>query len=113
MESITVNIKRDGAITGSAVPYYIFINGTEVGKLPVGKKLTVQIPSDKKSILVANQGKSALMPHKIKGQVILHPEYCHNSEINCTIKTQFKIAGLASFGWLQPMGETVITVDYK
>ena len=113
MGNITLIIRRDGSFAGAAVPYHIFINGTEVGALAVGKKMTVQIPADKKTILVANQGKSRLMPHKIMGQVILHPEYCQNSEINCTIYTRSKIAGLASFGWLQPMGETEITVDYK
>lgn len=113
MESITLNIRRDGALTGAAVPYHIFINGTEVGTLAIGKRMTIQIPADKKTILAANQGKGTLMPHQAKGQVILHPEYCHNSEINCTIKTRFKIAGFASFGWLQPIGETEITVDYK
>ena len=113
MDSVTLNIRRDGSLAGAAVPYYIFINGMEVGALAVGKKLAVQIPADKKSILVASQGKNTLMPHQIKGQVILHPEYCEKAEINCIIKTRFKIAGLASFGWLQPIGETEITVDYK
>ena len=43
MGNITLIIRRDGSFTGAAVPYHIFIYGTEVGALAVGRGFCVEI----------------------------------------------------------------------
>lgn len=111
MNTITLNINRDKAFVGAAMPYRIIINGTEVGKIKIGKSITCELPNAQSSLKVSMVGNS-LTFHKIEKEVVLFPQYCKTGVIKCTIRTKFNLIGYLSFGLLQAVGRTELEIEY-
>lgn len=111
MSTITLNINRDKAFVGAAMPYHIIINGTEVGKLTIGKSMLCELPNVQSSLRVSMMGNSMNF-HKIEKEIVLFPQYCKTSVINCKIKTKFNWIGFLTFGFLQAVGRTELEIEY-
>ena len=109
---ITLNISRDKAYVGAAVPYKILIKGQEVTRLFVGKSFTMEIP-DEPTVLKITMVGNALAIHKIEKEVTLFPEYCKTNVIDCHIRTKAKWLGILTSGFLQAPGEVEVDVEYK
>ncbi len=112
MSTITININRDKAFVGAAMPYRILINGTEIGKLKTGRSLSCEIPSTQSSLKVSMVG-NAMTFHNIEKETVLFPKYCKTGVINCNIKTKFNWIGYLTFGLLQAVGRTELEIEYR
>lgn len=111
MDTIKLNICRDKAFVGAAMPYRILINGTEIGKLKTGENLSCEIPNAQSSLKVSMVGNS-LAFHKIEKETVLFPQYCKTGVISCNIKTKFNWIGYLTFGFLQAVGKTELEIEY-
>ena len=111
METIQLNISRDKALVGAAMPYRVFINGEEIGKLNVGKNMLYELPRTQTTLKVSMVG-NALSFHKIEKEVALFPQYCKTGRIDCKIQTKFNWLGYLNLGLLQAIGKTKITIEY-
>ena len=111
MDTIKLNINRDKAFVGVAMPYRVIINGTEVGKIKIGGNMSYELP-DTQSILKISMAGNSLTIHKIEKEVVLFPQYCKTGVINCAVKTKFNWLGYLTLGLLQAIGKTEIEVDY-
>ena len=112
MDSIKLNIGRDKAFVGAAMPYRIIINGMEKGKIKIGNNISFELPCDQSTLKVSMVGNS-LTFHKIEKEVVLFPQYCKTCIINCKIRTKFNWLGFLTFGLLQAIGRTELEIDYK
>lgn len=111
MSTITLNLYRSKAFVGGAMPYRIIINGTEVGKMMIGKSLSCEIPNAQSSLKVSMVGNS-LTFHKIEKEIVLFPQYCKTGVINCKIKTKLNWLGYLTLGLLQAIGRTELEIEY-
>ena len=111
MSTITLNINRDKAFVGAAMPYRIIINGNEVGKIKIGKSITCELPNAQSSLKISMVGNS-LTFHKIEKEIALFPQYCKTGVINCKIRTKFNWIGYLTFGLLQAIGRTELEIEY-
>lgn len=111
METIKLNIKRDNSITGCAMPYRIFINGTEKAKLTFGKSLSLEIPNELTTLKVSMVG-NLITFHKMEKEVVIFPRYCKTDIINCSISTKINWLGTLTMGLLQAHGRTEVNVEY-
>lgn len=111
MRMITLNINCVKGFLGAAIPYRILINGTEVGKVKIGKSMSCEIPDAQSSLKALMVGNS-LAFHKIEKEIVLFPQYCKTGVINCNIKTKFNWIGYVTFGLLQAVGRTELDIEY-
>ncbi len=111
MKIIKLNISRDKAFVGAAMPYRIIINGKEMNKIKIGGSLSFELPCIQSTLKVSMVGNSMTF-HKIEKEVLLFPQYCKNGVINCKIKTKFNWLGYLTLGLLQAIGRTVLDIEY-
>lgn len=111
MNTIKLNISRDKAFVGAAMPYRIIINGTEVGKIKTGGNMSYELPNTQSTLKISMVGNSLTL-HNIEKEVVLFPQYCKTGVINCAIKTKFDWLGYLTLGLLQAIGKMEIEVDY-
>ncbi len=107
MNKIKLNICRSKSFVGAAMPYRIIINGSEVGNILIGNRMSFDIPNTQSSLKVSMIGNS-LTFHKIEKEVVLFPQYCKTGGINCVVKTTVNWIGLLTFGLLQAVGKIEI-----
>ena len=120
MDTIKLNITRKKQFLSSALSYSVYFNDKEIVKLPNGRGVSLEVPADKKFMLTVSIYKKdsllkKLTPHSglTSKTVMIHPEYCKNGVVDCIITTQIDMLGSMSFGWLRPMSEIDVTIDYK
>ena len=65
MKTVTLNIKREKAMVGAAMPYRIIFDGKELGKITIGKEISCEISNSQSTLEVSMVGNS-LTIHKIK-----------------------------------------------
>lgn len=111
METIKLNISRDKAFVGAAMPYRIIINGTEVGKLKIGGSMSYELQNSQSTLKVSMVGNS-LTFHNIEKEAVLFPQYCKAGDINCKIRTKFNWLGYLTLGLLQAVGRTELDIEY-
>ena len=111
METIILNISRDKAFVGAAMPYRIVINGMEKGKIKIGNNMSLELPCNQSTLKVSMVGNS-LSFHNIEKEVVLFPQYCKTGVINCRIKTKFNWLGYLTLGLLQAVGRTELEMEY-
>lgn len=111
MKIIKLNISRDKAFVGAAMPYRIIINGKEMNKMKIGGSLSLELPCIQSTLKVSMVGNSMTF-HNIEKEVLLFPQYCKNGVINCKIKTKFNWLGYLTLGLLQAIGRTVLDIEY-
>ena len=115
-----MNIIRKKSFLGAALSYVVYFNDVEIVKIPNGRQVSLDVPADKKfmltvSILKKDSIMQALTPHPMLSskKVMIHPEYCKNGVIDCTITTHANLTGSISFGWLRSMMELKVSVNYN
>lgn len=126
MESIKLNIihikNRYGALIPFTHmgPYIIYFNDIEIAKIPNGRRVSLDVPANKRFLLTISMiGLNSLMqkmtPHSALSykKVTIYPEYCKNGIVNCTIKTHINLIGTSSFGLLNPMWDLDVSIDYN
>ena len=111
MNTIKLNISRDKAFVGAAMPYRVIINGTEVGKIKIGGSMSCDIPNTQSTLKISMVGNSMTF-HNIEKEVVLFPQYCKTGVINCKIVTKFNWLGYLTFGLLQAIGRTELDIKY-
>ena len=111
MNTIKLNISRDKAFVGGAMPYRIIINGTEKGKIRTGKNMLFELPDTQSTLKISMIGNS-LTFHNIEKEVVLFPQYCKTGVINCKIRTKFNWLGYLTLGLLQAIGRTELNIEY-
>ena len=111
MNTIKLNISRDKAFVGAAMPYRIIINGKEICKLKIGKSFSMDLPNAQSALKVSMVGNSVTF-HKIEKEVVLFPQYCKTGIVNCKISTKFNWIGYLTLGLLQAIGRTEIEIEY-
>lgn len=112
MKTIKLNIRRDKAFVGAAMPYRIVINGTEVGKMKIGSSMFYELPNTRSTLKVSMVGNS-LTFHKIEKEIVLFPQYCKTGVIRCKIKTKFNWLGYLTLGLLQAVGKVELEIEYQ
>ncbi len=121
MDTIKLNIVREKNAWAAAVPYIVCFNDMEIAKLPNGRSLSLDVPADERFVLkFITSGRDGSVMKKItphsrltEHTVMIHPEYCKNGSVSCVIKTRSNLIGMVSMGWLRPLVELEISVDYK
>lgn len=120
MKSIKLNIIRKKSYLGAVVPYSVYLNDVEIVKLPNGRRVSLDVPADNKflltiSILKKNSFVRKITPHSALSSktVMIHPEYCKNGIVNCTITTHANIIGAVSLGFLSPQTDLNVRIDYN
>ena len=126
MESIKLNIthikSRYSALAPFTYmgPFIIYFNDIEIVKLPNGRHISLDVPTDKKFLLIIsmtgmNSIKQKMTPHSAltSKKVMIYPEYCNNGIVNCIIKTHINLIGTATFGLLSPVCELDVSIDYN
>ena len=108
----TLNIERTKSFVGAAMPYRIYVNGTEQGKLMIGNRLSVEIP-DSNTVLKVSMGGNISTFHKMEKEIVIFPEHCRGGIINCTISTKLNWIGLLTMGIFQAVGRLDINVKYQ
>ena len=58
MKIIKLNISRDKAFVGAAMPYRIIINGKEMNKIKIGGSLSFELPCVQSTLKVSMVGNS-------------------------------------------------------
>lgn len=111
MDTIKLNISRDKALVGAAMPYRVIINGTEKGKIKIGGNMSFELPDTRSTLKISMVGNS-LTFHNIEKEVVLFPQYCKTGVINCKINTKFNWLGYLTFGFLQAVGRTELNIEY-
>ena len=111
MEKIIINISRDKAFVGAAMPYRIIINGIEKGKINIGKNMSFELENSQSTLKVSMVGNS-LTFHNIEKEAVLFPQYCKAGVINCKIRTKFNWLGYLTLGLLQAIGRTELDIEY-
>lgn len=111
MENIKLNVKREKAWVGAAVPYRVLIDGREVAKLSLGGSKTIEIPNRPIVLKVSMVGNSMAI-HNIEKQVIIYPQYCKTGMVNCIIHTKIQWGGAMTLGIAQAMAKMDIEVNY-
>ena len=111
MDTIKLNISRDKAFVGAAMPYRISINGEEMGKVSVGKSVSYELPSIQSTLKVSMVGNSISF-HKIEKEIVVFPQYCTTGNVNCKIITKLNWLGLLTLGILQAIGKMEIEIEY-
>ena len=111
METIKLNISRDKAFVGAAMPYRIIFNGKEMNKIKIGGSLSFELPCIQSTLIVSMVGNSMTF-HNIEKEVVLFPQYCKTGVINCKIKTKFNWLGCLTLGLLQAVGKTDLDIEY-
>lgn len=111
METIKLNITRDKAFVGVAMPYCVTVNGIEVGKMMIGNSMSYELPNTQSILKVSMVGNSSTF-HKIDKEVVLFPQYCKIGIINCRIKTKVNWLGTLSLGLLQAVGRVELDIEY-
>lgn len=111
MNTIKLNISRDKAFVGAAMPYRVIINGTEVGKIKIGGSMSCDIPNTQSTLKISMVGNSMTF-HNIEKEVVLFPQYCKSGVINCKIVTKFNWLGYLTLGLLQAIGRTELDIEY-
>ena len=112
MDTTKLDISRDKALVGAAMPYRIIVNGTEVGKIKIGNSMSFELPNTQSTLKVSMVGNS-LTFHKIEKEVVIFPQYCKTGIINCRINTKFNWLGYLTLGLLQAIGRTELEIEYK
>lgn len=112
MNNIKLNVSRDKAFVGAAMPYRIIVNGEEIGKMKVGSSMSYEIPNVQSTLKVSMVGNS-LTFHKVEKEVVLFPQYCKTGIIECWIRTKFNWLGFLTLGLFQAMGRTDLEIAYK
>ena len=108
---IKLNISRDKAFAGAAMPYRIIINGKELNTIKNGGSLSFELPSIQSTLKVSMIGNSMTF-HNIEKEVVLFPQYCKTGVINCKIKTKFNWLGSLTFGLFQAVGRMDLDIEY-
>lgn len=111
MNTIKLNIIRDKAFVGAAMPYRVIINGVEKGKIKIGGSTSYEIPNNQSTLKISMVGNS-LTFHNIEKEVVLFPQYCKTGVITCKIKTKFNWLGYLTLGLLQAVGRTELNIEY-
>ena len=111
MDTIKLNISREKAFVGAAMPYRVMINGKEVSKIKIGGKMSYEIPNAQSTLRFSMVGNSFTL-HNIEKEIVLFPQYCKTGVINCAVKTKFNWLGYLTLGLLQAVGKIEIEVDY-
>ena len=111
MDRIILNISRDKAFVGAAMPYRIIINGKEMGKMKIGNNMSFDLPNIQSTLKVSMVGNS-LTFHNIEKEVVLFPQCCKTGVVNCKIKTKFNWLGYLTLGLLQAVGRTELDIEY-
>lgn len=112
MDCIKLNIYRDKSLIGAGMPYRIFVNGVEKGKIGIGKSISIDIPNIQSTLKVSMVGNS-LSFHNIEKEVVIFPQYCKNGIVKCRIKTKFNWIGYLTCGLLQAIGRTELEMEYN
>lgn len=112
MKTIQLNISRDKAFVGTAMPYRVYINNQEVGKIKIGSTITLEISDQPTTIKVSMVG-NVLNFHPIEKEVVLFPEKSKSGIIDCLITTKPIWAGILTYGFLQAVGRAELILNYK
>lgn len=112
MQNITLNINRKSSFVGAAMPYRIFLNGTEIAKIGNGKSVSIEIPAEQAALKVSMVG-NAITLHRIEKEVVLFPQSCPTNIIDCQIETKANWLGVLTYGLLSAVGRVELKMDYR
>ena len=110
METIKLIIICDKAFVGAVLPYHLFINGKEMGKIKKGKNTSYELPYAQSTLKVSIPRTSLI--HKVEKEVVLFPQFCNKGIINCTIVSKLNLLGFISLGIVQPHYVISLHIEY-
>lgn len=104
-------IIREKSLVGCVVPFRIFINQNEIGKVSNGQSIVINAP-DENFILRFVMVGEAVTFHPVHAEILIDPFKSTSGQIICHLQTTLNVLGAVTGGLVTRVGNLKINVDY-
>lgn len=104
-------IIRESSFVGCVVPFRIFINKNEIGKVSNGESINIDAPNENFNLKFVAVG-AAITFHPVYADILIEPSKSNSGQIKCHLQTTLNVLGAITGGFVTRVGNLKIDVDY-